>query len=110
MLGSSLLSGLASQTPANSNGGQPGSPDNPRAAAALAAMILAGHAFLRSERDPQDRAAVTACLAKLESMRGKKMPGASQGVSQGPPQGPGQNMANSQGPSGGNPGGNIPGY
>ena len=75
MLGSSLLSGLANQTPVNNGGGTPGAPDNPRAAAALSAMILAGHAFLRTERDPADRAAVTACLAKLEGIRGKKVPG-----------------------------------
>lgn len=86
MLGSSLLGDLAGSTPANNGGGTPGAPDNPRSASALSAMIVAGHAFLRTERDPQDRAAVTGCLAKLESIRGKKMPGQNQ---------------NSQGSSGG---------
>lgn len=68
-----LMGGLAS---GRQNGGTPGSPDSPRAAAALSAAIVALHAFLRVERDAQDRAAATQCLAKLEGMRGKKMPGA----------------------------------
>lgn len=75
MLAPSLLGGLAGATPANNSGGTPGAPDNPRAAASLSAAIVALHAFLRVERDPQDRAAATQCLAKLESLRGKKMPG-----------------------------------
>lgn len=83
MLGSSLLGSLAGSTPANNGGGTPGAPDTPQAAAALSAMIVAGHAFLRTERDPQDRAAITQCLAKLESIRGKKMPGQNQGNSGG---------------------------
>jgi hypothetical protein len=70
---SSLLSGLATSQ------GTPNAPDSPRAAAALSAAIVALHAFLRVERDPQDRASATQCLAKLESIRGKKMPGAQAG-------------------------------
>lgn len=79
MISPSLMGDLA----AGSSGGQPGSPDNPRAAAALSSAIVALHAFLRTEKDPQDRAAATQCLAKLESMRGKKLPGASQGNNSG---------------------------
>lgn len=81
----SLFGSLA----ANPIGGTPNAPDSAEAARALATGIVALHAFLRIEKDPQDRAAVTQCLAKLESIRGKKMPGAS---------------------AGGNSGGNIPGY
>jgi hypothetical protein len=85
MISPSLLANLGAAQPASSGGGggTPGAPDNPQAAAALSAMIVAGHAFLRTERDPMDRAAVTQCLAKLESLRGKKMPGAQQGGSGG---------------------------
>lgn len=84
---SSLLSGLATSQ------GTPNAPDSPRAAAALSAAIVALHAFLRVERDAADRAAATQCLAKLETIRGKKMPGASGG-----------------GSGAGNPGGSMPGY
>lgn len=90
-----LLDNLA-QGMAGGGSGVPGAPDNPRAAAALATAIVALHAFLRIEQDPQDRAAATQCLAKLESMRGKKLGSPAQAAPAGPPQGA--------------PGGNMPGY
>lgn len=83
MVSSDLFSGLAGGASSGDGAGGsgiPGSPDNPRAAAALSTAIVALHAFLRAERDPADRASATQCLAKLESLRGKKMPGASLGA------------------------------
>jgi hypothetical protein len=90
---SSLLSGLAT------GAGVPNAPDSPRAAAALSTAIVALHAFLRVERDPADRAAATQCLAKLESMRGKKIPGGNMSPVSG----------GAVGPNAGAPQ-NIPGY
>lgn len=87
---SSFLPELANS--AAPSGGTPNSPDSPRAAAALSTAIVALHAFLRVEKDPQDRAAATQCLAKLESMRGKKIPGGNMATSSSP------------GPTGGNSG------
>jgi hypothetical protein len=50
--------------------GIPGQPDNDAAKQALAAMIQAAQDFLDAEQDDQDKSIVSACLAKLQSIKG----------------------------------------
>lgn len=92
-----LIQALASR-------GLPNAPDNPQAKKALDLAVLALHQFLDNEKDPQDRAAVTQCLAKLESIRGKKMTGQNLGGQAGGPSGP-QNNNGPGGSSSAGPGG-----
>ena len=75
--------------------GIPGQPDSPAAESALNRAILALHVFLSLEKDPQDRALVAQCMARLEGLKSKRNPP--------PPSGGGPPA--SAGPSG--PGGNY---
>jgi len=56
--------------PAGPAGAIPGQPDTPEAAEALQNAIDALDAYMRAERDPQDRAVAAKCLAQLHGLMG----------------------------------------
>jgi len=80
-----IIGALAQQSVGQGGG------DSREAVAALARGIAALHSYLDLVQDPKNRATVTQCLARLESIRGNHMPDqANQG--QGGPPAQGQNQ------------------
>jgi len=79
-----IIGALAQQSVGQGGG------DSREAVAALARGIAALHSYLDLVQDPKNRATVTQCLARLESIRGGHMPDQSQG--QGGPPAQGQNQ------------------